>query len=162
MRVARELHDAVAHNLSVIAIQAGGAEGLVERDPDRARQMRRADRDRRRTRRSPSSAASPISSAAGRRPRRRASRASTRSPSARAPAACPSTLRGRGRPAQLPAGIDLAAFRIVQEALANTAKHAGAGRAWVAVRYAPRAIELEIADDGRGPDGGRAPAAATG
>ena len=39
MRVARELHDAVAHNISVIAIQAGGADGIVERDPD----ARRAD-----------------------------------------------------------------------------------------------------------------------
>ena len=38
MRVARELHDAVAHNISVIAIQAGGADGIVERDPDRAAQ----------------------------------------------------------------------------------------------------------------------------
>ena len=36
MRVARELHDAVAHNISVIAIQAGGADGIVERDPERA------------------------------------------------------------------------------------------------------------------------------
>ena len=52
----------------------------------------------------------------------------------------------------------------MQEALANTAKHAGADRAWVTVRYARRAIELEIADDGRGADGApaRRAAAATG
>ena len=59
------------------------------------------------------------------------------------------------RARQLPAGVDLAAFRIVQEALANTAKHANAGHAWVTVRYPGRAVELEIADDGRGPNGGR-------
>jgi signal transduction histidine kinase len=57
--------------------------------------------------------------------------------------------RGARRP--LPAGVDLAAFRIVQEALANTSKHAAASRAWVVVRYEPRAVELEIGDDGRGP-----------
>jgi signal transduction histidine kinase len=51
----------------------------------------------------------------------------------------------------VPAGVDLAALRIVQEALANTAKHARAHRAWVNVRYGRRALELEIADDGRGP-----------
>jgi signal transduction histidine kinase len=48
----------------------------------------------------------------------------------------------------------LAAFRVVQEALANTAKHARAGRAWVTVRCDARAVGLEIADDGRGPNGG--------
>jgi signal transduction histidine kinase len=68
-------------------------------------------------------------------------------------AGVPVELSVDGRPARLPAGLDLAAFRIVQEALANTAKHARAGRAWVSVRYDARALELEIADDGRGPDG---------
>jgi signal transduction histidine kinase len=53
----------------------------------------------------------------------------------------------------LPAGVDLAAYRIVQEALANTTKHARASHAWVTVRCDRRALELEIADDGSGPDG---------
>jgi signal transduction histidine kinase len=54
-----------------------------------------------------------------------------------------------GAPAPLPAGVDLAAYRIVQEGLTNTRKHAGAARACVAVRYRPEALELEISDDGR-------------
>ena len=58
-----------------------------------------------------------------------------------------------GEPAALPAGVDLAAFRIVQEALANASKHAGGSCAWVVVRYEERAVEVEIGDDGRGPNG---------
>ena len=55
----------------------------------------------------------------------------------------------------LPAGVDLAAYRIVQEGLTNTHKHAGPARAGVAVRYEPDALELEITDDGRaGANGG--------
>jgi signal transduction histidine kinase len=46
-------------------------------------------------------------------------------------------------------GVDLAAYRVVQEALTNAIKHAGPARAWVTVRYAGRTLELEIADDGR-------------
>jgi signal transduction histidine kinase len=61
-----------------------------------------------------------------------------------------------GEPAPLPAGADLSAYRIVQEALTNTLKHAGPVHARVAVRYGGDALELEIADDGapgRAPNG---------
>jgi signal transduction histidine kinase len=58
-----------------------------------------------------------------------------------------------GTPTQLPQGVDLSAYRIVQEGLTNTLKHAGADRACVLVRYAPAQLEIEIADDGHGPDG---------
>jgi signal transduction histidine kinase len=50
----------------------------------------------------------------------------------------------------LPAGVDLAAYRIAQEALTNILKHAGRARASVSVRYEPHAVHLEIVDDGRG------------
>jgi signal transduction histidine kinase len=147
VRVARELHDAVAHNVSVIAIQAGGAEGLVDRDPRRAAEVVAliatvADEARTELGRltgtnddEATPSLSRVDDLAGR---------------ARA-AGLAVTLDVDGPAPPLPAGIDLAAFRIVQEALANAGKHARAGRAWVTVRYAPRAIELEIADDGRGP-----------
>ena len=149
MRVARELHDAVAHNVSVIAIQAGAADGIAERDPERAVQC------------------AELIEAVGREALAELARlgdaASTDAPglarvdalAGRArDAGLPVELRIDGERAALPAGVDLAAYRIVQEALANVAKHAAATRAWIVVRYEQRAVEVEIGDDGRGPDGG--------
>ena len=60
-------------------------------------------------------------------------------------------LRVEGEPVQLPAGIDLSAYRIVQEALTNTLKHAGRAEAEVIVRFEPSAVELEVLDNGTGP-----------
>jgi signal transduction histidine kinase len=154
MRVARELHDAVAHNISVIAIQAAGADGVVERDPARAAECaalietvgREAIAELHRLAGLPGDArtAPPPSLA----------RVDALAQRAR-DAGLPVELRVEGEPTRLAAGVDLAAFRIVQEALANAAKHAGAARAWVVVRYEQRAVELEIGDDGRGPNGTR-------
>ena len=59
-------------------------------------------------------------------------------------------LRIEGEPHQLPPGVDLSAYRIVQEALTNTIKHAHAGKVEVTVRHGPSAVELEIVDDGVG------------
>ena len=61
-----------------------------------------------------------------------------------------------GDPKALPPGIDLAAYRVVQEALTNALKHAGAARAEVSVRYGRDALELAIVNDGRVPSNGRA------
>jgi len=60
-------------------------------------------------------------------------------------------LRIEGDQAALPPGLDLSAYRIIQEALTNTIKHAGAAKAEIVVRYTPAEIELEILDDGNGP-----------
>jgi signal transduction histidine kinase len=65
-------------------------------------------------------------------------------------AGLPVDVRVEGEPAGVPPGVDLAAFRIVQEALANASKHAGGARAAVSVRYGEGAIEIEVRDDGRG------------
>ena len=146
IRVARELHDAVAHNLSVIAIQAGGADGIAERDPERAAGVadliasvaREALGELERLAGLPAAGAPPSLSGVDRLVGRARDAGLT------------VALRVDGSPVELPAGVDLAAFRIVQEALANTAKHSGAARAWVHVHYAPRAVELEIGDDGEG------------
>jgi signal transduction histidine kinase len=62
------------------------------------------------------------------------------------------TLRIEGEPRPLPAALDLSAYRIVQEALTNTVKHAGPARAEVTVRYEDGLVTLEIADTGHGPD----------
>jgi signal transduction histidine kinase len=55
-----------------------------------------------------------------------------------------------GSPTELPSSVDLSAYRIVQEALTNSLKHAGASRAKVSIRYGPHSLELEVTDDGRG------------
>jgi signal transduction histidine kinase len=55
-----------------------------------------------------------------------------------------------GAPEELPPGIDLSAYRIVQEALTNSLRYAGPARARVVVRFAPGSLELEIEDDGAG------------
>ena len=62
-------------------------------------------------------------------------------------------LRIEGEPAPVPPGVDLAAYRIVQEALTNAVRHAGPARAQVLVRYAPERLELRVDDDGRGVNG---------
>jgi signal transduction histidine kinase len=154
-RVARELHDAVAHNLSVIAIQAAGADGIVERDPVRAAQCanlieRVADEALAELGRL---AGLPAAGRDG--PLPSLARVDALAERARE-GGVPVELRVEGKPARLAAGVDLAAFRIVQEALANVSKHAGAARAWVVVRYEQRAVEVEIGDDGRGANGSAA------
>ena len=62
-----------------------------------------------------------------------------------------------GAPRALPAGVDLSAYRIVQEALTNVIKHARARRTDVRVRYALDALELSVVDDGEGDDAGEGP-----
>jgi signal transduction histidine kinase len=59
-----------------------------------------------------------------------------------------------GQPRPLPPGVDLSAYRIVQEALTNTLKHAGGASAHVSVRYDRDAVEVEVVDDGPGPSAG--------
>jgi signal transduction histidine kinase len=62
-----------------------------------------------------------------------------------------------GQPRELPPGVELSAFRIVQEALTNALKHAGPARARVVIRYGADDLELEIADDGLGGGNGTGP-----
>jgi signal transduction histidine kinase len=148
MRVARELHDAVAHNISVIAIQAGGADGILDKDPARTREIvalirsvaQEARDELQRLVGSPDSAPPSL--------------ANVDVLAARAREAGQAVeLTVEGEPAPLPRGLDLAAYRIVQEALANAAKHAAGAPARVLVKYDARALEVEVADDG-GSDSG--------
>jgi signal transduction histidine kinase len=60
-------------------------------------------------------------------------------------------LRVEGTPSPLPAGVDLSAYRIVQEALTNSLKHAGPARASVRLCYGREALEIQVWDDGPGP-----------
>jgi signal transduction histidine kinase len=166
-RVGRELHDVIAHTLSVIVIQAGAAEDVFGTRPQAARQALRSI------------------GAAGRQALaelRRVLQAVRPQPGEEAGWAPPPGLSGLGAlldrvraaglavtaridgaPADLPAGLDLAAYRIVQEALTNTLKHARAQAAEVNLGYGPAGLVLEVTDDGqaaappgpRGPAGGR-------
>ena len=127
-RIARELHDVVAHRVTMMVVQAGGARRMLDRDPGRAVAARRADRAHgpRGARRDapPARRAAAGDGARGSR-RSRARTSSTRSSRGRARPASRSTLTSRATPASCPPGVDLAAYRIVQEALTNTIKHGG-------------------------------------
>jgi len=155
-RIARELHDVVAHNVSVIVVQAQGAARVLEGDEPRVREALRAiettgreaiDEMRRLLgvlRRGDEEPALG--------PRPGLAHLDALADSVRA-AGVPVDVTIEGRPVALPAGVDVSAYRIVQEALTNTLKHAGPARAGVVVRYAPGAVELEVRDDGAGANG---------
>jgi hypothetical protein len=139
----------------VIAIQAGGDEGVLDRDPARAEQAAALIEEIARealgelARLGPTSTVAEQADAAPSLARVEQLAARTRATGLAV------AVTVDGSIAELPAGVDVAAYRIVQEALANSTKHARAHQAWVIVRYDRRAVELEIADDGRGPNGRR-------
>lgn len=153
MRIAHELHDVVAHNVSVMTIQATAASRILASDPGAARdalasvectgretvdEMRillGVLRDR--------GAEEPFAPQPG--------LAELDALADRVGSAgLPVEVVVEGRPRPLAAGLDLAAYRIVQEALTNSLKHAGGAHAQVTVRYTDTALELEVVDDGAG------------
>ena len=160
MAIARDLHDVVAHNISVINVQAKTALHLMDRQPERAREALSAIHD------VSKQALAELRSVLG------VLRASDGSS---APLA-PSPGLGRldelasgtagiavrvitdGSPRPVPAGVDVAAYRIVQEALTNSVRHSGGRTATVRLRYDPDALTISVEDDGRG--GAAGPAAA--
>jgi signal transduction histidine kinase len=154
-RIAREMHDVVAHSLSVMVVQAEAAEEMLSRDPERARRPLAAVQETGRT------ALTELRRMLG--VLREAEGGPDMAPqpglaglSALAQqvreAGLPVTVRVEGEPRPLSPTGDLQAYRIVQEALTNALKHAGPARAEVVVRYEPTEVVLEITDDGRGYD----------
>jgi signal transduction histidine kinase len=151
-RIARELHDVVAHALSVIVIQAGAAEELFELDPARARKPIRAiDAAARGALSDLRRVLNLLQGDAEYYPQPGLARLDGLIDQVRA-TGLDVALEVEGTATALPAPVDLSAYRIIQEALTNTIKHAGAGHARVSVRYGDD-LELEIADDGRGASG---------
>ncbi|WP_327257156.1 sensor histidine kinase [Streptomyces sp. NBC_01244] len=156
-RMARELHDLVGHTVNVMLIQAGATRRLLDRDPERARevlgQLEDSGRDAleeldrvlgllRRT------------EPAGSRPRLGdLSRLTERMAQAGISVAA-QVDPGRD---ELPSSIDMSAYRIVQEALTNTVKHARAGSADVTVRRVGDRLDIEVSDDGQGAGNGYEP-----
>jgi signal transduction histidine kinase len=153
-RIARELHDVVAHSVSVMVVQAQAAQRVLEGDQASAREsldtiehtgrqalvelrrllgMLRASDDELAT--APQPSLRHLDQLV----------ASVRD------AGLPVELRLEGDERPLPPGVDLSAYRIVQEALTNALKYAGPARARVVVRYGSDEIELEVSDDGVGP-----------
>jgi signal transduction histidine kinase len=152
-RIARELHDVVAHSVTVMVVQAG-AERLALRDE--AESTREVLRSIERTGRQ---ALTEMRRLLGM--LREEDDDTTLAPQPGLAhlealvervreAGLPVELRIEGQPRQLPAGVDISAYRIVQEALTNTLRHAGAGRADVVVRYGDGELRLKVEDDGRG------------
>jgi len=150
-RIAGELHDVVAHALSAMTVQAGAARRLAERDPDRAREafalaestgrealtelrrllgvLRKEDEDL-------ALAPQPSLAHVGDLVRRAAA------------SGLPTRLHTEGERRPLPAGVDLTAYRLVQEALGAARDGGAAGAAEVAIRYRDEDVLVEVADDG--------------
>ena len=155
-RIARELHDVIAHSVSMIVVQAAAADDVFDERPDQARQALRsieqAGRDAMAELRRLLSAVRPGLQEEGTEPQPGLHRIDELAESLRA-GGLRVAVRREGETADLPAGLDLSAYRIVQEALTNTLRHARATRADVTLSYAPDALELDIRDDGRAPAG---------
>jgi signal transduction histidine kinase len=155
-RIARELHDVIAHNVSVMVVQASAGEEVFDSNPARARESL--------------SAVASTGRAALAELRRLLGVIRAEETSDGGPSYTPQPgidhldelvrqvretglaveLSVLGQPRELPEAIGLCAYRIVQEALTNTLKHADASGAQVNVRYVADALELQVVDDGHG------------
>jgi signal transduction histidine kinase len=153
-RIAREMHDVVAHSISIMVVQAGGARRILATDPDRAEhaaaRIRHAGSDalaemdillgilETAPERAPQPTLDALDDLVAR----------TRE------AGLPVTLEVKGVRRPLPAGAEPAIYRVVQEALTNAIKHAGAATTRVELTWGEDALELRVADSG---DGGPTP-----
>jgi signal transduction histidine kinase len=155
-RIARELHDVVAHHVSVMTVQAAAARKVLVGNPDAARDALSAIEEMGRT------AMAEMRNIVGvlrmdddeaggeRAPQPGVQDLPTLVEQMRE-AGLRTQLWVEGERAALPPGVDLAAYRLVQEALTNSLRHAGpAARAWVTVRHDPRELSVQVEDDGQG------------
>jgi len=153
LRIARELHDVLAHNISLINVQAGVALHLIDERPEQARGALSAIKDASKEALGELRSVLDVLRQTDERPPRSPTAGLARLDElvSRATAA---GLEVRteidGPPRPLAARVDLAAFRIVQEALTNVARHAGPATATVRLAYGERELTLQVEDDGRG------------
>jgi signal transduction histidine kinase len=155
-RISRELHDVVAHSVSVMVVQSGAVRRLLRPDQERERDALNAVEGIGREaltemRRLLEILREPEESGALS-PQPTLERVDALVEQVRE-AGLPVRLNVEGQVAPLPPGVDLCAFRIVQEALTNTIKHAGPAQAEVNVRYSVEDVEIEVSDNGRGLNG---------
>jgi signal transduction histidine kinase len=154
LRIARELHDMVAHSIGIVAIQAGAAKRCIRTQPVLAAEaleviettsretltglrhmlvaLRKAENDRDTT--APMPGLDNLATLADN----------------AAKAGVAVLMRFDGERRELPAEVDLSAYRIVQESVTNVVRHAGTGRCEVAIAFSPRDVVIEVLDDGRG------------
>jgi signal transduction histidine kinase len=153
-RIARELHDVVAHHVSVIAVQAETARlttpDLPEEGKQRLAAIGQTARDSLTELRRLLGVLRADGSEAARSPQPGLDRLSELVDSARA-AGTPVSLTLGGDVAPLPSGVDLTAYRIVQEALTNARRHAPGASVDVELRYEESLLRLRVSDDGPGP-----------
>ncbi|WP_285537320.1 sensor histidine kinase [Streptomyces lavendulae] len=150
LRIARELHDVLAHSISVINVQAGVGLALLDTDPEQARTalttIKAASKEALGevrqvldTLRAPGAAPRAPAPGLDRLPELLEQAAA---------AGLTVTAATEGRPRTLPPGADLAAFRILQEALTNVVRHSGSRTARIRLAWRPDGLELRVDDDG--------------
>ena len=147
-RIAREMHDVVAHSVSVMVVQAGGARRILDQDPARAVEAAAHIEDVGRAALAEMRRLLGVLHHSDERAPQPTLRELDRLVERTRAAGLPVSLTVEGEPQSLPAGMDLAAYRVVQEALTNAIKHAGAAPTEVTVRWEPEHLELEIVDNG--------------
>ena len=153
-RIAREMHDVVAHSVSMMVIQAGGARRILDREPARAVEaaalIERAGREALAEMRHLLGLLRADDDPAGYAPQPTLAKLDVLVERARA-AGLPVTVEVEGTRPELTAGLDLAAYRVLQEALTNVIKHGGCAPTDVRVHYRADAVEVTVSDRGRGP-----------
>jgi signal transduction histidine kinase len=152
LRIARDLHDVIAHSLASINIQSGAGLHVIERHPEQAGDalvaIKRASkealdelratldtlREDRRAPRAPSPGLADLAMLT----------------TGAEQAGIPVEVNVAGPVRRLPPAVELTAYRIIQESLTNVMRHAGPARAVISVTYASESIDIEVVDDGRG------------
>lgn len=152
-RIARDLHDSVAHTVSVMVLQAGAAEQVLASAPDKALAAARAveakGRDALGELRELLGVLHDDEEASPRAPQPSLTGLDTLIAEV-ARTGLPVELRVHGKPSTVPVGVDVSAYRIIQEALTNALKHAGPVPTTVTLDYMPDAVTVEILDHGNG------------
>ena len=151
-RIARELHDIVAHSLGVLVLQAGAAERVLDHDPEQTRAVLKSIRANGQEAIGEMSTLLALVRGEGERSREPQPRLADleRLVETMREAGLRVQLGVEGERRELPAALELSAYRIIQEGLTNAAKHAGGAEVRAVVRYGDDSVEVEVADNGRG------------
>ncbi len=159
LRIAQEIHDVVAHNISLVNVQASVALDVNEQLPEQARTALTAIKQASREAlgglrtvldvlRQPGDLAAPLTPVPGLAQVQDLVEGAKR-------VGLDARLEVEGTPVALTAPVDLAAYRIVQESLTNVIRHARAAAVWVRVAYGPDELRIRVEDDGSGPQAQR-------